>query len=152
SDRAAHARCARLDDSDVRPFRPADDPQGPHGRSRGAVRMSDPTPSVLASSRSRLATREFPQQEELRKRRLLGARMEGLNHSHGHGELAKQVLFDNYLEVTRGEIVIMTGPSGSGKTSLLTLIGGLRTIQDGSVQVLGREMFGLSAEKLVEVR
>ena len=38
----------------------------------------------------------------------------------------------------RGEIVIMTGPSGSGKTTLLTLIGTLRTVQEGSVNVLGQ--------------
>ena len=62
------------------------------------------------------------------------------------------MLFDNCLEVTRGEIVIMTGPSGSGKTTLLTLIGGLRTIQQGSVQVMSREMCGLAPHELVEVR
>ncbi|HEX7449886.1 MAG TPA: ATP-binding cassette domain-containing protein [Pirellulales bacterium] len=78
--------------------------------------------------------------------------MSGLNHSFGQGELRKQVLFDNRLELERGEIVIMTGPSGSGKTTLLTLIGALRSIQDGSIQVLGRELKGLSSRQLVEVR
>ena len=51
-----------------------------------------------------------------------------------------------------GEIVIMTGPSGSGKTTLLVLAGGLRAVQDGHLNVLGREMRGLSARELVEVR
>lgn len=51
-----------------------------------------------------------------------------------------------------GEIAIMTGPSGSGKTSLLVLAGGLRAVQDGSLNVLGREMRGLSAHELVEIR
>lgn len=51
-----------------------------------------------------------------------------------------------------GEIAIMTGPSGSGKTSLLVLAGGLRAVQDGSLNVLGREMHGLSSQELVEVR
>ena len=41
-------------------------------------------------------------------------RVKRLQHSFGEGELRKQVLFDNTLEITRGEIVIMTGPSGSG--------------------------------------
>ena len=45
-----------------------------------------------------------------------------LNHYFGEGELRKQALHQNNLEVKRGEIVIMTGPSGSGKTTLLTLI------------------------------
>ncbi len=66
----------------------------------------------------------------------------GLNHFFGEGELRKQALFENDLEVRRGEIVIMTGPSGSGKTTLLTLIGSLRTVQEGSLKVLGNELLG----------
>ena len=75
-----------------------------------------------------------------------------VQHHYGQGEARKQVLFDNNLEVMPGEIVIMTGPSGSGKTTLLTLIGGLRTVQQGSVFVLGRELYGLSGRALIEVR
>ncbi len=82
----------------------------------------------------------------------LAVRIRGLNHTFGEGELKKQVLFNNNLELTRGEIVIMTGPSGSGKTTLLTLLGGLRTVQQGSMEVMGREMRGLSAQELVEAR
>src|SRR5437667_157398 len=67
-------------------------------------------------------------------------RIRGLNHYYGQGDLRKQVLFDNNLDVYEGQIVIMTGPSGSGKTTLLTLMGTLRTVQEGSVQVLGREL------------
>src|SRR5262245_39197465 len=79
-------------------------------------------------------------------------RVRGLNHFFGYGEARSQVLFDNNLEIMPGEIVIMTGPSGSGKTTLLTLMGGLRTIQDGSIEILGREMRGRSGSELVEVR
>ena len=73
----------------------------------------------------------------------LCVRIEDLNHTYGAGELRKQVLYDNDLELARGEIVIMTGPSGSGKTTLLTLVGALRTVQEGSVQVMGNELAGL---------
>ncbi len=38
-----------------------------------------------------------------------------LQHFYGYGELQKQVLYDNSLEIYPGEIIIMTGPSGSGK-------------------------------------
>ena len=78
--------------------------------------------------------------------------IEDLNHTYGSDDLRKQVLFDNNLELARGEIVIMTGPSGSGKTTLLTLIGALRTVQQGSVQVMGNELAGLSDRALAEVR
>ena len=66
--------------------------------------------------------------------------------------LRKQVLFDNHLEVARGEIVILTGPSGSGKTTLLTLIGALRTVQEGSLEVLGNQLRGAAMPDLVRVR
>ena len=42
-------------------------------------------------------------------------RVHCLQHYFGEGDLKKQVLFDNNLDVARGEIVIMTGPSGSAK-------------------------------------
>ncbi|MEO0886092.1 MAG: ATP-binding cassette domain-containing protein, partial [Cyanobacteria bacterium J06648_10] len=45
-----------------------------------------------------------------------------LDHYFGSGQLRKQALFDIDLEISAGEIVIMTGPSGSGKTTLLTLM------------------------------
>ena len=75
-----------------------------------------------------------------------------LNFHYGEGDLFKQVLFDINLDIYPGQIVILTGPSGSGKTTLLTLIGALRTIQDGNLRVLGQELKGLSQNKLVQTR
>jgi putative ABC transport system ATP-binding protein len=79
-------------------------------------------------------------------------RVRNVNHHFGRGESRKQVLFANNLELLPGEIVIMTGPSGSGKTTLLTLIGALRSIQDGSLQVMGRELANLAPPRLVDIR
>ena len=79
-------------------------------------------------------------------------KVENLNHFFGEGELRKQALFNNNLEVRRGEIVIMTGPSGSGKTTLLTLIGTLRTVQEGHLGVLGNELLGANTELIVRTR
>jgi len=75
-----------------------------------------------------------------------------LSHDFGHGQLRKQVLFEINLEINAGEIVIMTGPSGSGKTTLLTLVGGLRSAQSGSLQVLGQELCGASANDFTVAR
>ncbi len=75
-----------------------------------------------------------------------------LNHAFGKGELRKPVLFDVDLDICAGEIVLLTGPSGSGKTTLLTLIAGLRSVQEGSVNILGQELFGASKQQLVQVR
>jgi putative ABC transport system ATP-binding protein len=79
-------------------------------------------------------------------------RIEHLNHSFGRGALKKQILFDITTDIPAGEIVIVTGPSGSGKTTLLTLVGALRSTQDGSVQILGRELRGASSRVLEQVR
>ena len=79
-------------------------------------------------------------------------RVRGLNHHYGKGELRKQVLFDDNLDIYEGQIVIMTGPSGSGKTTVLTLIGTLRTVQEGSLQVLDRELLGAAPSELVAAR
>lgn len=79
-------------------------------------------------------------------------RIDGVNHYYGTGRLRKQILFDVTAVIEPGEVVIMTGPSGSGKTTLLTLIGALRSTQEGSMKVLGQELRGTSEKKLVELR
>jgi putative ABC transport system ATP-binding protein len=89
---------------------------------------------------------------DARRNRECAIRVRGLQHYFGEGELRKQVLFDNNLDIARGEIVIMTGPSGSGKTTLLTLIGTLRRVQAGSLQVLGHELLGATPLQLRERR
>ncbi|HAN75565.1 MAG TPA: ABC transporter [Planktothrix sp. UBA8407] len=78
--------------------------------------------------------------------------IQNLDHYFGKGQLQKQVLYDINLEITIGEIVIMTGPSGSGKTTLLTLIGALRSVQSGSLNILGREFLGARSGELVKAR
>lgn len=78
--------------------------------------------------------------------------VEKLSHYFGEGAARRQVLFDNTLIVEPGQIVILTGPSGSGKTTLLTLIGALRSAQEGRIEVLGRDLRGVDAASLVKVR
>jgi putative ABC transport system ATP-binding protein len=81
-----------------------------------------------------------------------------VHHSFGTGETRTPVLVDIDLEVMPGEIVILSGPSGCGKTTLLTLLGGLRTLQEGNIEVWDsrnatyRSLRGLGEDDLVEVR
>ncbi|MBF2025169.1 MAG: DevA family ABC transporter ATP-binding protein [Oscillatoriales cyanobacterium C42_A2020_001] len=75
-----------------------------------------------------------------------------VNHYYGSGRLRKQILFEVTNDIQPGEIVIMMGPSGSGKTTLLTLIGALRSTQEGSMKVLGEELRGASNAHLVKLR
>jgi putative ABC transport system ATP-binding protein len=79
-------------------------------------------------------------------------RVESLNHYYGEGEARNQVLFNNHIEIPAGQLVVMTGPSGAGKTTLLSLIGALRSVHEGRVEVLGRDLSQLGAGDLVDVR
>ena len=79
-------------------------------------------------------------------------RVDGLNHYFGEGEARNQVLFGNSIEIPAGQLVVMTGPSGAGKTTLLTLIGALRSVHEGRIEVLGRDLSRLGGGDLVEVR
>ena len=71
-----------------------------------------------------------------------------LCYAFGEGDARKRVLFDIDLTVVPGEFVIMTGPSGSGKTTLLSLIGTLRSPQEGMLRVMGRDLGTLRAREL----
>jgi putative ABC transport system ATP-binding protein len=75
-----------------------------------------------------------------------------LTHSFGRGALRKPVLENIDLDIFPGEIVILMGPSGSGKTTLLTLIGALRSLQEGSLRILGQELRGARKRKLMQLR
>lgn len=80
------------------------------------------------------------------------ANVQGLNHWFGSGEVKKQALFDVNLTLKRGSFTVLMGPSGSGKTTVLTLIGCLRAVQDGSLQLLQNELRGASEAQLVALR
>jgi putative ABC transport system ATP-binding protein len=75
-----------------------------------------------------------------------------LNHAFGQGTLRKPVLMEIDLNLYPGEVVILEGPSGGGKTTLLTLIGALRSVQDGSLKILGQELQGAKKKQLIQTR
>lgn len=76
----------------------------------------------------------------------------GLNHWFGTGDARKQAMFDIDLSLPRGSFTVLMGPSGSGKTTLLTLIGCLRSVQAGSIRLLGQELHGADAAGLIRLR
>ena len=76
----------------------------------------------------------------------------GLDHWFGEDEASKQVLFDIDLAVERGKLTVLVGASGSGKTTLLTLMGCLRRVEAGRIDLLGTELHGASEDLLVACR
>ncbi|WP_398329113.1 DevA family ABC transporter ATP-binding protein [Vulcanococcus sp.] len=75
-----------------------------------------------------------------------------LCHWYGSGSMRRQVLQGVNLQVAAGEVVLLTGPSGCGKTTLLTLVGALRQVQQGSVRVLGQDLQGAGRRERQQLR
>lgn len=78
--------------------------------------------------------------------------VKNLDYWFGEGEAKKQTLFDINLEIHSGSLTALMGPSGSGKTTLLTLMACLRTLQCGSVSLLGHELFAMTEQRQVIIR
>lgn len=76
----------------------------------------------------------------------------GLTHSYGEGELKNEILHQLDFRVLAKEVTLLVGPSGSGKSTLLTLIGALRSVETGSLHVLGRQLLGASEKDLMAIR
>ena len=75
-----------------------------------------------------------------------------LAHAFGQGEMRREVLQNISFSIEPGEVVLLTGPSGCGKTTLLTLIGALRTVQQGQVSVLGQSLDGAGRRRRQQLR
>jgi branched-chain amino acid transport system permease protein len=52
------------------------------------------------------------------------------------------------IEVAPGELVGLIGPNGSGKTTLLNVLSGVYAPEDGSVELLGRDVTGARAYRI----
>lgn len=78
---------------------------------------------------------------------------ENLTRSYTIGKERKvEVLRGLSLEVKAGEQVFLTGPSGAGKTTLLYTLAGLEKPEGGKVLIGGRDIYGMPASKLAELR
>lgn len=75
-----------------------------------------------------------------------------LNHWFGTGDARKQAVFNLSLSIKPGSLTILMGPSGSGKTTVLTLMGCLRDVKEGSVRLLGEELNGAKERQQVMLR
>ena len=72
--------------------------------------------------------------------------------SYGEGGSYIQVLKGVTLQVKQGDMCVIQGTSGSGKSTLLNCIGGLDTIESGSIKVDGTEIAGMKADELSDYR
>ena len=71
---------------------------------------------------------------------------------YGQGENKIHALDHASLGIEEGEICVILGPSGSGKSTLLNMLGGLDSLDSGSVRVGDTELTGLGKKELTEYR
>jgi putative ABC transport system ATP-binding protein len=76
----------------------------------------------------------------------------GLKKSYGEGGSFVQVLKGVDIGIKEGEMCVIQGTSGSGKSTLLNCLGGLDSVDVGSVTVAGTSVEKLKGEKLADYR
>lgn len=72
--------------------------------------------------------------------------------SYSTGDIKTNVLDGLSVSVGKGEICAVLGPSGSGKSTLLNVIGGLNTVDSGTITIDGKNIVGMSSKELVRLR
>lgn len=72
--------------------------------------------------------------------------------SYGKDTSYIQVLKGVSTVLERGQMCVIQGTSGSGKSTLLNCIGGLDTMDSGSITVDGTEIFGMKPAQLSDYR
>ena len=75
-----------------------------------------------------------------------------LKKSYGEGGSYIQVLKGINLLVEKGVMCVIQGTSGSGKSTMLNCIGGLDSVDSGSIKIDGKEIVGLKNNALSDYR
>lgn len=75
-----------------------------------------------------------------------------VNKSYGSDECRTKVLDSVNIGIEKGSICAILGSSGSGKSTLLNCIGGLDTIDSGSIKIDGKEISGMKSSDLIDYR
>ncbi len=71
---------------------------------------------------------------------------------YGKGEAAVYALNGVDMSLEKGKIYVILGPSGSGKSTLLNMIGGLDTLDSGSIVIDGRDISKANKKELTDYR
>lgn len=79
-------------------------------------------------------------------------RLDGVRKTYSMGQVETNVLDGMSFEIERGEFAVIVGPSGAGKTTVLNILGGMDTADDGTVVVDDTIVSELSRKQLTKYR
>lgn len=71
---------------------------------------------------------------------------------YGSGDTAVYALDHASFQLDQGKICVILGPSGSGKSTMLNMLGGLDTLDSGSLTVGGKNIMSLTPEGRTDYR
>jgi putative ABC transport system ATP-binding protein len=77
---------------------------------------------------------------------------ENLRKVYGMGDIRVKALDGVDIRIEQGEFVAVMGPSGSGKSTLMNILGCLDRPTEGSYQLAGEDVSGLSKVQLAAIR
>ncbi len=78
--------------------------------------------------------------------------LDRIKKSYGNGDNATLVLKGIDLGLERGEFCVLLGPSGSGKSTLLNIIGGIDSMDSGTITIDGELMNQMKEKQLTRYR
>ena len=71
---------------------------------------------------------------------------------YGSGDTAVYALDHASFQLDQGKICVILGPSGSGKSTMLNMLGGLDTLDSGTLTVGGKNIMSLTPEGRTDYR
>jgi len=78
--------------------------------------------------------------------------LENVGKHYVMGEITINAVQDMSAEINKGELTIIVGPSGSGKTTILNILGGMDSCDEGSVIIDGNHIEKYNRNQLIKYR
>ncbi len=78
--------------------------------------------------------------------------LENVYKRYRMGDITIEASSGMSFEIAQGELAIIVGPSGSGKTTILNILGGMDTCDEGRIVIDGKEIQGYDRKQLMQYR